>query len=115
MKRIMTILLGGILFFACQVCTPWHIFNGVAEATVISIVDDKYMVDIDDSSIKKLGSKHATVGINVYHEKPGWGKYLIIDVNWSNGAKAHRIDNGSEMSAELAQTVATYLKNKLDD
>ena len=113
-KKIMTILLGSVLFFACQFCTTSHIFNGVAEATVVSIVDHKLMVDIDDSSIKKISSNNAAVGIKVYIERHGWGNYFTIDVNWSNGAKAHRIDNGKEMADDLAQTVAAYLRNKLN-
>ncbi len=114
-KKIMTILLGSVLIFACQFCTTSYIFNGVAEATVVSIVDGKYMVDIDDSSIKKISSNNAAVGIKVYHARYGWGKYFTIDVNWSNGAKAHRIDNGKEMETALAQTVAAYLRNKLNE
>lgn len=109
-KRIFIAFMFGMILTSCfQVSDS---FGNVGEATVVPIIGDSYMVDIDDSSIKKYNSTHAAVGIRVFHEKPGWGRYFVIDVEWSNGASAHRVDNGAEMEIELAQTVASYLQNK---
>lgn len=102
-----------VLFALTMACMsliiPQHL-----EATVIPIVGDRYMADIDDSSIKKYDSTSAAVGIKVYHQRHGLGNYFVIHVNWSRGtdnATASRADNGSEMIAELANTVAIYIKN----
>ena len=110
---LITLVIGSFFTVGGIVTTALLQFSNIAEATVVSIVNDRYMVDVDDSSVKKYSDTHAAVGIKVFLEKHGWGNYFVIDIDWSKGidkASAHRVDNGAEMESDLAQTVAKYLK-----
>ena len=110
-KKILTSIIDGSALIATTeaIMPNTTCLSSNAEATVVSIVGNKYMVDIDDTSVYIKGPKHAAVNIRVYHEKPGWGYFFPVDVMWGKGFSVTRIDTGATMESSLSLAVANYM------